>query len=334
MFSYRAQGLLAIGLGALGISCTTPDLATNLRPDGPPDVLAVVVRVDQMSANGGVPDEVATYCKLSDTMDPTFVGLPDFSVDNLCGDTKDMKPNDPVSTQVPEVANADPLNWVARVMFDELLDPNIETLVAPGGGQCTSTTDSCTGHLDQTKPFKLTCAGVDVPYDGYYVPNGNNVSWPVGPNLTIFPVDYTSIATGSECSITINDNVKDKDGNSVPTEERGPFKFKLTPLTITATDPPSGAPEAVDGSFTPTITFNANIDVNSVSASDVTLTDMNNAAVPFTLSASGTTLTLTPNATLTAGTYTVDIPAGATFSDVAGGTLTTSADTSVQFTVS
>jgi hypothetical protein len=85
MFSYRAQGLLAIGIGAISLAaCGTPDLATNLRPDGPPDVLAVMVQVDVSSPNGGVPDEYATFCKTDDDLVPTVVGLPDQSVDFVC----------------------------------------------------------------------------------------------------------------------------------------------------------------------------------------------------------------------------------------------------------
>lgn len=398
MTSYRTQGLLAIGTGALALAaCSTPDLATNLRPDGPPEVLTVMVLTDQPSPFGGAVTESATFCKGAttgatgtniDPKDPTVVGLPDFSILQLCpdpdakGDANANPPlmpgqdvaGGPASLPVAEVTNADPMNWLARVEFDELLNPDVETLTnSDGTGACGEMDDGCVGHINTTLPFTLTCkdktgADFDVPYDGYYVPNGNNVSWPVGPNVTVFPIDRSTIPAGSECSLSVKaDVIKDKDGNAVPTDELGPYTFKTTGLAITGSDPPSCAdvtdptcPEGVtagscDGGanagagcaadtdcpgsvcdpFTPTITFNAPIDPASVTVpTDVTVTDSAGNPVAISTSTDGAnTLIITPNTIWAADTYTVTIPANATFADLAGGTLTVPSDINMLFTV-
>jgi hypothetical protein len=337
MTSYRVQGLLAIGSSALALAaCGTPDLNTDLRPDGDPEVLTVMVQTDQLSAFGGVPEERATFCKTGDDKVPTVVGLPDFSIAQVCPDDHSMG--------VDEVADADPLAWLARVEFDELLDPSIETLVNMDGGPCGPTDDGCVGHISAANPFTLTCAGAPVAYDGYYVPNGNNVSWPVGPNLTLIPSDYTVIPTGSECSLMINDNVVDKDGNSVPADQRGPYKFKVQVLQIAGCpDPgtdasgctitPGDGETAVATDATIDITFNAAIDAASAGASAITLhDDTANTDIAFTASAAGPDLTLTPDAALPAGdSFTLTIHSADQFCDLAGGCMTPGADIVIGF---
>jgi hypothetical protein len=170
--------------------------------------------------------EHATYCKPDDPKRPSLVGLPDASTSQIC-------PAD--GSAVEEVTDAYPDGWYVRVMFDELLDPSVEELVDIDA-------DTQSGTIANTHPVQLQCqnlAGqlVDVDYDGYYSPAGNNVTWPLGPSLVIKPNLPTTIATGHECQITINESVTDKSGNPVDAAQRGPYKFKIAEITPLATDP-------------------------------------------------------------------------------------------------
>ena len=82
------------------------------------------------------------------------------------------------------------------------------------------------GTLKNTLPVTLSCGGSDVPYDGYYQPAGNKLTWPLGPSLFVQADDPTSVPTGTECTITLDPSViKDKDGNPVPTDQLGPYTF-------------------------------------------------------------------------------------------------------------
>jgi len=261
----RSQGfaLVAAGVLALG-ACNDPEQNTDLRPEGPPEVLAVLV----MNDAAGQVVEQATYCKVGDEKRPARVGLPDFTARDIC-------PAD-LSKGADELTDAAPDAWYIRIMFDELLDPNIEDLedVLDDDGNPTGVQS---GTLANTQPVKLECesiAGgfVEVPYDGYYSPSGNNVTWPLGPSLVIKPLDPKTVATGKQCRITINDNVTDKDGNKVPDADRAPgkFTFKIAPIQVIAIDPsddpmgesPIDAATVWNDNFS--ITFNTEIDPSSL----------------------------------------------------------------------
>jgi hypothetical protein len=64
----------------------------------------------------------------------------------------------------------------------------------------------------------------------------------VGPSLVIKPNDPGLVATGKECQITLNETIVDKDGRTVPSAQRGPYTFKIAPVTIIATDPTDADP--------------------------------------------------------------------------------------------
>jgi len=335
MSGYRPKGLLAIGVGlALAASgCGEPDLNTNLRPEGAPEVLTVMVFSDQLSDFGGLQVELATYCKSGDEKVPTYLGLPDQSVLQVC---PEPGTDDPPITMV---ANADPSSWHVRVVFDELLDPDIEQLTdVATGGDCTDTSDVCEGHIAAAHPFTLDCGAGAVDYDGYYSPNGNNVSYPPGPGLVVAPNGFL-VATGSTCNVSlVADTVTDKDGTTVPADQLGPWSFQISLLAILATDPePVTAPdpnpeEPVD--FTPTITFNAPIDLASIDATDITLTTSAGAPVAFTVTADGTSIVIDPDADLTVGeTYTLTISGAAEFADIAGGANVVGEDIVLTFVV-
>jgi len=213
----RSQGVLAatLGLAAWG-ACATPEELSDLRPAGDPEVLTVLV-----ADKGPDPDndglvgsgqadvtETATFCKTGDNKRPNFVNYP-----LALGGTQ-LCPDD-LSMGVAEVTDAEPLEWYVRIMFDELLNPDIEELI-PILDDNGIETGTFSGTLANTQPVTLTCNGTAVPYDGFYGPEGNTLTWPVGPSLFIQPLDSSGIATGSSCEVSIKDIVKDKDGNSVP----------------------------------------------------------------------------------------------------------------------
>jgi len=217
----KTLGAVAIPFAALA-ACGDPEARTDLRPEGDPEVLAVLVLNDSVS--GLI--EAATYCAPGDEKRPGLVGLPDFTTTQVCPDDK--------NEAAPMLTDAAPDTFYVRIMFDELLDPDVEELIEVLGddGQPTGTFE---GSLANTQPVILKCTGVDgkmydVPYDGYYSPSGNNVTWPLGPSLVIKQTGDFIVPTNSACTIEVKDSVKDKSGNSVPMAQRGPFPFKVAPI--------------------------------------------------------------------------------------------------------
>jgi hypothetical protein len=250
----RSQGYLAATACVLGFgACTAPTEHTDLRPDGPPEVLAVLASDDTDGA-GAV--ETATFCKVGDAKRPGLVPAA------LAGPTQ-VCPDDP-TMGADEVTDTQPVDWYVRIMFDELLNPDkAETLLDPTGTKPCAPTEICKGSLKSTQPVTITCAGVDVPYDGYYDPSGNSFTWPLGPSLFIQPIDTSTVATGSECEVKIKpDVVTDKDGNHVPMAElAGPYTFKIAPLALLSENPAQPKdltmPSTISASKPLVLTFNA-----------------------------------------------------------------------------
>jgi hypothetical protein len=211
--------------------------------------------------------EAATFCKLNDDKRPT-------EVFTASGTTAIVCPLDETKG-VDEVMDAVPSAWYVRVVFDELLDPTIEDLV-PDVDTSGAETGTYTGHIVDTHPVELKCGGVAIDYDGYYSPAGNYQTWPVGPSLVIIPDDPTAVATGTECTVTINDVVKDKSGNSVPMDQRGmgdEYKFGIAPLALVSTAPgtvvdPADIEEVVPESPV-SFTFNTDIDPATFTTADI-----------------------------------------------------------------
>lgn len=269
----RTQGALAatLGLFAWGACQSEPSSPSDLRPAGPPSVLTVLVAdAPAGDALAGVladVTETATFCKVGDDKRPGFVNYP------LAVGGTQLCPDD-LTMGVAEVTDASPLEWYARVEFDRLLNADIEDLIpnldANGVPDGTST-----GTIKNTLPFTLTCAGADVPYDGYYGIEGNNVTWPVGPSLFVAPNDPTIIATSSECSLTLKSNIVGKDGSPVPAGETGPYKWKTDVLQLVAATPGQPddptMPDIQDPTAPEVINFNAFIDPATVIAADVTI---------------------------------------------------------------
>jgi hypothetical protein len=186
--------------------------------------------------------ESATFCRTNDEKRPGLVGLPDIRVIQVCPDDLKM-PADEAG-----VAEAAPPTWWVRIVFDKLLDASIEDLVdqLDANKKPTGVKLGTFRGPNNTQPVVLTCNGADVPYDGYYVPNGNRSSWPLGPALFVQPLSSTSVPTGASCSVSIKDNVHNKAGQSVPTTQRD-YQFKLAPMELRFTNP--AAADLADGSF-------------------------------------------------------------------------------------
>jgi hypothetical protein len=251
-------------------ACDAPVLSSDLRPDGPPEVLTVSVNApdnrDGFAGGGGSLEQV-TFCKTQGPNDgaagagdpkrPDEVILSDESALELC-DTDSTKP-------VAELTNALPEVWYARVQFDELLDPSIEDLI-PDVDDTGMPIGTFTGTLKNTQPVTLKCdsatgAGqVDVPYDGYYSPAGSSISYPLGPSLVIIPTDPTVVATDSECTITLKSNITDKDGNQVPADQIGPYKFRVGAIEVLIIDPTSADSKQDPIAAGVDLTFNTAVD--------------------------------------------------------------------------
>jgi len=267
----RTQGALAatLGLFAWGACASDPGGPSDLRPAGPPSVLTVLAADAPMGdALAGVladVTETATFCKVGDDKRPGFVNYP------LAVGGTQLCPDD-LTMNVPEVIDASPLEWYARVEFDRLLNPDIEDLIPnlDANGQPDGTS---TGTIKNMFPFTLTCGGVDVPYDGYYGPDGNNVTWPVGPSLFVNPQNVGSVATSAECSLTLKTNIVGKTNEPVPSDELGPYKFKLAALQVVGATPGQPddptMPDAQDPTAPDVVNFNAFIDATTVTAADV-----------------------------------------------------------------
>ncbi|HEX4417375.1 MAG TPA: hypothetical protein VH165_05720 [Kofleriaceae bacterium] len=267
----RAQGQLAAAAWLLGLaSCTDPPGQTSLRPDGPPEVLAVLASDD--TTGSGIA-EIATFCKLDDDKRPGLVPSNPNGPDQVC-------PSDP-SAGADEVTDVVPINWYIRIQFDELLDGDkVEDLI-PIVDSAGDPTGTYRGTLVHSQPVSLSCGGTAISYDGYYNPSGNSLTWPLGPSLIVIPDDTAAVATGTECQVSIASDVVDKDGNRVPDAQVGPYTFKIAPLVIVATSPQAADPmnpspiiPTISAGSPLIVTFNAPIDATSLTASELTVLEV------------------------------------------------------------
>jgi len=320
MLRYRTQGTLAVGLGILAAGCLSePDIKTNLRPEGDPEVLAVLTH------------ETAIHCKyVGGTLDdkgPGFVqGV------QICP----QEAADFVATSCETcIAPAElaPLGWDLRIVFDELLQADaVETLECDEDGICV-------GHINTTMPVDLRCGGTAVAYDGYYYPNGNKESFPVGPAIVVEPDPAAlTFATGSTCTLTINEVVKDKDGNTVASGAGlGTFDLRIQDLSIVGTDPEDAEDPAerttLDPDGTVAFVFNALIDGTSVTAADIELLDSTGTVVASTITVTDDVIEIGGAADLAAGDYTARLKSGAMITETNTGTLTVGSDIDVRFIV-
>ncbi len=373
----RTQGFLAtvIGVAAAATACTNPAEPSDLR-GGPPDVLAVVVNShdsrppcggsNQATCSNapGQPIENATYCKTPDDKRPELVGTIDVTTLQVCpadANTNATEITDAffgitANTQNAQGGLVTPVSgWYARIMFANLLDPNIEDLI-PNINPTTMQPDGTfTGTLANTQPITLTCGTTAVQYDGYYSPSGNSLSYPVGPSLFIAPLDATAVPGGTECSIMVKSTVKNKAGITVPSSELGPYKFKITQVSLTSSTPSCAGnlagcamgdltmPTTLDAGGSATdmgaavvLTFDGAVNFMSLAATDVVLEEaadcMGGAPVvnrtaavsmdvaPNAIDITDGTTGLPANQTFELGkTYILTFKSGVTVKDAAGG---------------
>ena len=249
MLDYRSTVAAAAFAGAVLAACSDPDLPTDLRTSGPPNVTVVTVLSDEETAIDPNPQgigrivETATFCRLNDNKRPALVGLPDIRTIRICPDDLAKK------ADADGVAEAVPPSWIVRIVFDKLLDPKVEDLVPvlDSMGIQTGTIGSFRGP-NMTQPVTLKCGPtpstmIDVSYDGYYVPNGNKQSWPLGPALFVTPTRAIDVPVGASCTVSIKDTVHNKAGESVPADQRD-YNFKLMPMALrfSVPDPGDGMP--------------------------------------------------------------------------------------------
>lgn len=332
----RALGLLAASAPlALAVACADPDLKSELVTEGPPEVTEVnvlsesVILADPTFLRLG---EGATFCRPGAEYKVNNVYCPearDSSLKPIAGDRAVEGPVVDVHPFAGAVGMEDFTaggafpNWHVRFIFDELLDPSVEDIVeVPDVGMF--------GSIAETMPVTVTCNDADLTYDGFYDPSGNHLSYPPGPGLVVQVTDF--VATGSTCEASIGASVTDKDGEAVPSDQRGPYEFAIAPLAVYSTAP-ADTEEGVDPAAPVAIELNAPIDLATVEAA-VTIEDeagnpvaftVQNALIDPTVPEAGTIpniVELVPNAALDPmATYTVTINSG--IADVAGGELTT-----------
>ncbi|MBW2278647.1 MAG: carboxypeptidase regulatory-like domain-containing protein, partial [Deltaproteobacteria bacterium] len=226
-------------------ACDDPVSKTDLNPEGPPEILQVLVmervipegsavsRVFAQLAFGahpGIVDEDGTAGvntavarsnqKLRIVVDELLIG------NNLeeiaCNPVMEGTDLVPFWSRVPEGTNPD----------------DIDDCAGPDQSRCTAVCigpDGPVGVLDEDEDgaadefrlmasvITLTCDGADIPidvYQSFYQPSGNQLitAGPMGvdslgPALVIFPT--SGLRTGAECSFTMSPDVKDKDGNQI-----------------------------------------------------------------------------------------------------------------------
>jgi hypothetical protein len=340
----RALGLLAASAPlAFAVACADPELKSELVSEGPPEVTEVnvlsefVILADPTFLRLG---EAATFCRVGTEYKVNQVYCPE-ERDSALKPIAGQRETAPVADVMPYAAALGMEDitsqgllpyWHVRFIFDELLDPSVETLEEVDGFNF--------GSLAETQPVTITCNDTDLTYDGFYDPSGNHLSYPPGPALVVQVTDF--VATGSSCSAAINSgDVVDKDGEAVPSDQLGPYDFSIAALGVYSTAP-ADTEEGVDLASTVTIELNAPINLATVDGA-VTLEDEAGDPVAFTVQnapidpadpAAGTIpniVELVPNAPLDANaTYTLTISSG--IADVAGGELTLAEPTVVTFT--
>jgi len=328
MLRYRTQGILAVGLGLFAGGCFgDPEIRTDLRPEGPPQILV------GMGQSLVTAEEYPFFCR--------YVGgvkdekAPGFVIDAILG-SQTVCPDEAGDFAATDV---DPRGYGIRVMFDELLDgDSVETL------DCDDETGVCVGSLATTQPVTFQCGATTVEYDGYYVPNGNNTTFPLGPSLVIYPNSY-DVATGTSCTLTMGDPIRDHSGDGVDAAEAD-LDFKIADLTFLGPDHEDAEAvddrEVLDPDGAIGFVFNAEIDMASVTAADweVVNTDTNaviagTAAAVDDANATHDAVYLFHNsmAGFAAGHYTARLKAGASFTEVNGGTITIAEAQEVRFVV-
>jgi hypothetical protein len=231
----------------------------ELRADGPPDVLAVLVARDRFLPSSMLLEE-ATYCRPDDAKRPGQVMLP---LPNTL--EADVCPAD-LSEGVAMFDQAFPAFWYVRIVFDELLDLKSEP---PSDEQ----------HAVETRnPVLLSCNGLSITYSTFYISEGRRDSWPVGPSLLLRPKNPATVPANALCEMTLEDGaILDKNGVPPGSSQAGPYRFQIAPLGLQVPYGAASAPYGTTGA-PPTlgpgnpafrINFNHYLKASSFTAADV-----------------------------------------------------------------
>jgi hypothetical protein len=269
MFNYRgcarsgaragmsvAAGMLASVAGACNDSAFDQP---ELRADGPPDVLAVLVARDRFLPSAMLLEE-ATYCRPFDSKRPgkVMLPLPDTMATDVC-------PAD-LSEGVAMFDRGFPAFWYARIVFDELLDLEPE---APSDELQAVETRS---------PVLLSCDGLPIAYSTFYTGQGNRDSWPVGPSLKLRPKNPATVPANALCEVMLEDGtIFDKTGVPPDATQTGPYRFQIAPIGLqlpygaaAAAYATTGAPPTLGpGNPAFRLNFNHYLKASSFTAADV-----------------------------------------------------------------
>ncbi len=209
------------------------------------------------------------------------------------------------------------------------------------------------GILDENEDgaaddFRMIAGAVTLDCDGqamdidlqesFYQPSGNQqiTAGPLGINSlgpAIILVPENGLRTSSNCVITFNDEITDKDGQRICAPPNGDInqacasagdvslvEFQVEPLRVTGQDP---SPDATNIPVSPTVLLQFNANIDAATSTAIVLEDDNAAAVAATVSVSTsdpTLVTMAPDAPLNPNTtYTVRL--ATTLADTWGGAL-------------
>ncbi len=173
------------------------------RPDGPPEVLAVLA--------SSVLDPVARplFCRYVDgTLDAAGPA-------QLCPAAQaDLQPAtlDPRFAPPPDMRS-----WSLRVHLDEFVGDGIAGSVCSGPG--------CMRLFEGL--VELTCDGGRIGILSSYEADGDKGTDPVGPSLVIAPSNHYPLVAGSTCTLVLGDRIVDQTGESIPADQRS-YTFVVT----------------------------------------------------------------------------------------------------------
>ncbi len=253
MFNHRGRGCVAVAGGVLAAffgGCAGEDeIQSELRIEGPPDVLAVMVARAPVQSTMIL--EEATFCRPNDTKRPAHVNLPNLSTTEVC-------PED-VAKTVETFQEAFPAFWYARIMFDELLDydeyePDERSRLTTRSQQVTQL--GGTRLFEESPPLvignpvALTCNGVPVLYTAFYRSTGTRETWPVGPSIEIHPINTNLVPANAVCEMSLyKGSIRDRDGVSPAQSQLGPYRFKIAPISLLIPYGAASAPYGTTGTL-------------------------------------------------------------------------------------
>src|SRR5689334_7033018 len=141
MRSFRtASTLLATAILALG-ACSDPELSSDLQDEGDPHVVEVnvysegsIFGLTDPSGFGLLLGEAATYCRPGQEFKVNSNYCPE-ARDDIGEPIRGEREVAPIMDVVPyEQQFGSATFWHIRIIFDELLDPDVEDLVDDGAG--------------------------------------------------------------------------------------------------------------------------------------------------------------------------------------------------------